>query len=85
MYGDWDAYVCSSFSYPDQMHYATKRQDQVFNIKALKVILSTIIIDYFVIQLLSEPDKHVAKLLIQKAIIINLIQDTKLKRHLNAL
>ena len=55
MYGDWDAYVCSSFSYPDQMHYATNRQDQVFNIKALKVILSTIIIDYFVIQLLSEP------------------------------
>ena len=57
MYGDWDAYVCSSFSYPDQMHYATNRQDQVFNIKALKVILSTVIIDYFVIQLLSEPDK----------------------------
>ena len=39
------------------MHYATNRQDQVFNIKALKVILSTVIIDYFVIQLLSEPDK----------------------------
>ena len=29
-----DAYVCFCFSYPDQMHYATNRQDQVFNIKA---------------------------------------------------
>ena len=36
------------------MHYATNRQDQVFNI--LQVILYRI--DYFVIQLLSEPDKQ---------------------------
>ena len=35
--------VCFCFSYPDQMHYATNREDQVFNIKALDVILSTII------------------------------------------
>ena len=53
------------------MHYATNRQDQVFNIKALKVILSTIIIiDYFVIQLLSEPDKHVACLFKRQLLLI---------------
>ena len=67
------------------MHYATNRQDQVFNITALKVILSTIIIDYFVIQLLSEPDKHVACLFKRQLLLYNLIQDTKLKMHLNAL
>ena len=51
------------------MHYATNRQDQVFNITALKVILSTII-DYFVIQLLSEPDKHVACLFKRQLLLI---------------
>ena len=49
---------------------ATNRQDQVFNITALKVILSTIIIDYFVIQLLSEPDKHVAYLFKRQLLLI---------------
>ena len=30
------------FCYPDQMHYATNRLDQVVNISALEVILSTV-------------------------------------------
>ena len=68
------------FSYPDQMHYATNRLDQVFNIKPLEVILSTVsaVQITFVIQLLSEPDKqNVACLFKRQLLILSRTQNEK--------
>ena len=70
MFVTWLTCLCILiFSYPDQMHYATNRQDQVFNIKALDVILSTIIV-YFVIQLLSEPNKQNVACLFKRQLLL---------------
>ena len=61
--------VCFCFSYPDQMHYATNRGSS-FQHKGFRRYLKYHNIVYFVIQLLSEPDKQNVACLFKRQLLL---------------